>query len=84
MLGRMILHLGCLCRGGRWSFHLAGVRRAVAGLSVLRQVPELCNKTHNDLLEIAGICSAAHVPRFPAIHDFMDMTSLGQAGILLT
>ena len=26
-VGRMILHVGCLCRGGRWTFHLAGVRR---------------------------------------------------------
>ena len=26
-LGRVFLHLGCICRGGKWSFHWAGVRR---------------------------------------------------------
>jgi len=25
--GRVLLHLGCLLRGGRWEFHWAGVRR---------------------------------------------------------
>ena len=28
--GRILLHVGCLIRGGRWEFHWAGVRRAVA------------------------------------------------------
>ena len=26
-LGRMMLHFGCLVRGGQWRFHLAGIRR---------------------------------------------------------
>lgn len=26
-LGRVALHLGCICRGGKIRFHLAGVRR---------------------------------------------------------
>ena len=26
-LGRALLHLGCLLRGGRWDFHYAGIRR---------------------------------------------------------
>ena len=26
-VGRILLHVGCLCRGGKWRFHLAGVRR---------------------------------------------------------
>jgi hypothetical protein len=26
-LGRMALHLACICRGGKARFHLAGVRR---------------------------------------------------------
>lgn len=30
--GRMLLHLGCLMRGGQWKFHWAGVRRELAGL----------------------------------------------------
>jgi len=25
--GRVLLHLGCLLRGGRWDFHWGGVRR---------------------------------------------------------
>jgi len=25
--GRILLHLGCLLRGGRWKFHWAGVCR---------------------------------------------------------
>jgi hypothetical protein len=25
--GRVLLHLGCLTRGGRWDFHWAGIRR---------------------------------------------------------
>jgi hypothetical protein len=28
VLGRMLLHLGCLCRGGQFRFHVAGIRRA--------------------------------------------------------
>jgi hypothetical protein len=27
-LGRLLLHFGCLCRGGHLQFHLAGIRRA--------------------------------------------------------
>ena len=30
--GRIALHLGCLLRGGRWTFHWAGVRREVGRL----------------------------------------------------
>jgi hypothetical protein len=30
--GRMLLHFACLCRGGKWGFHLAGIRREWAGL----------------------------------------------------
>jgi sialate O-acetylesterase len=26
-VGRMLLHIGCLCRGGKWNYHWAGVRR---------------------------------------------------------
>jgi len=25
--GRMVLHIGCLLRGGQWNFHWAGLRR---------------------------------------------------------
>lgn len=31
--GRLLLHIGCICRGGRIDFHLAGVRRAVQGMT---------------------------------------------------
>lgn len=31
-IGRTFLHLGCICRGGRWRFHLAGVRREIREL----------------------------------------------------
>lgn len=27
VVGRMLLHLGCLCRGGHWHFHAAGLQR---------------------------------------------------------
>ena len=30
--GRILLHLGCLLRGGRWDFHWTGVRRELACL----------------------------------------------------
>jgi hypothetical protein len=30
--GRILLHLGCVMRGGCWEFHWAGVRREMAGL----------------------------------------------------
>jgi hypothetical protein len=30
--GRILLHLGCVMRGGRWEFHWAGVRREIAKL----------------------------------------------------
>jgi hypothetical protein len=30
---RVLLHLGCLLRGGHWSFHWAFLRRELAGLS---------------------------------------------------
>jgi len=29
--GRMLLHLGCLLRGGRWDFHWACIRRELTG-----------------------------------------------------
>ena len=32
VLGRVLLHSGCLLRGGRWEFHWAGVRRELARL----------------------------------------------------
>lgn len=31
-LGRLLLHLGCLLRGGKPRFHWAGVRRELASL----------------------------------------------------
>ena len=31
-LGRVLLHLGCVLRGGRWSFHWCGVRRELRHL----------------------------------------------------
>lgn len=31
-LGRMVLHLCCILRVGRWDFHWAGVRREVRGM----------------------------------------------------
>jgi len=31
-LGRVLLHLGCLLRGGQWGFHWTGIRRELAGL----------------------------------------------------
>ena len=31
-LGRALLHLGCLLRGGRWDFHWAGIRREMTRL----------------------------------------------------
>jgi len=31
-IGRVLLHLGCLLRGGRWSYHWAGIRRELVGL----------------------------------------------------
>jgi len=31
-LGRVLLHLGCLLRGGHWDFHGAFLRRELAGL----------------------------------------------------
>jgi hypothetical protein len=31
-VGRILLHVGCICRGGKWSFHLAGVRRQFEAL----------------------------------------------------
>jgi len=30
--GRVLLHLGCLLRGGRWDFHWAGIRRETSRL----------------------------------------------------
>jgi len=30
--GRILLHLGCLLRGGRWNFHWTEVCRELAGL----------------------------------------------------
>jgi len=30
--GRVLLHLGCLLRGGHWDFHGAFLRRELAGL----------------------------------------------------
>ena len=30
--GRVLLHLGCLLRGGRWDFHYAGIRREIRKL----------------------------------------------------
>ena len=30
--GRVLLHLGCLLRGGRWHFHLTGIRREIRSL----------------------------------------------------
>jgi len=32
--GRAVLHLACLCRGGQWYFHWAGVRREVRGMAI--------------------------------------------------
>jgi sucrose-6-phosphate hydrolase SacC (GH32 family) len=34
-LGRALLHLKCLARGGKWSWHLAGLRRELFGRSWL-------------------------------------------------
>jgi len=31
-LGRMVLHLCCIVRGGHWDFHWAGVRREIRHL----------------------------------------------------
>jgi hypothetical protein len=31
--GRMLLHLGCLCRGGGFRFHSAGVAREIKAIS---------------------------------------------------
>lgn len=31
-LGRVVLHLGCICRGGQLDFHWAGIRRELLGL----------------------------------------------------
>ena len=31
-LGRVLLHLGCLARGGQWKFHWVGVRRELKRL----------------------------------------------------
>ena len=31
-LGRVCLHLACICRGGKIRFHFAGVRRELARL----------------------------------------------------
>jgi len=36
--GRVLLHLGCLCRGGRWAFHWEGIRRECRRL-LLHMVP---------------------------------------------
>jgi hypothetical protein len=33
-LGRVALHLGCICRGGKIRFHLAGVRRELRSLKL--------------------------------------------------
>jgi len=30
--GRMVLHFGCLLRGGRWEFHWAGMRRELKAI----------------------------------------------------
>jgi len=30
-MGRLLLHFGCLLRGGKHGFHWAGVRRELAG-----------------------------------------------------
>lgn len=35
-LGRMLLHLGCICRGGKLSHHREGIRRE------FRHVASLC------------------------------------------
>jgi sucrose-6-phosphate hydrolase SacC (GH32 family) len=37
-LGRVLLHLRCLVRGGKWSWHLAGLRRGIFGHSRLAAV----------------------------------------------
>lgn len=36
-LGRMVLHVCCILRGGRWDYHWAGVWREVR--QMLRSVP---------------------------------------------
>ena len=38
--GRVILHAICICRGGRFDFHFAGIRREVRNLTRLRARPE--------------------------------------------
>ena len=41
-LGRVFLHLKCLARGGKWSWHLAGLRRELFGRSCLQTVMAIC------------------------------------------
>src|SRR6266571_7805778 len=58
-LGRALLHFGCLCRGGRFQFHLAGMIRA--GKSILQKCfPRKLFVVFGKILSIhlAGLCLA--------------------------
>jgi hypothetical protein len=43
-LGRMFLHVGCICRGGKVGFHMEGLRREIRQISrafiPLRRTPK--------------------------------------------
>lgn len=57
-LGRILLHLACLVRGGKFNFHYAGIRRECAGMcrSLLRRRTRL---TGLILLSAVGIHATA-------------------------
>jgi len=45
-LGRIVLHLGCVCRGGQWGYHLTAVRREIQGFFVNPGVVQRSRSRH--------------------------------------
>ncbi len=52
--GRAWLHLACLCRGSRWDFHWAGVRREFRSV-IIPLLRRLCAVALASLVSLAGV-----------------------------
>ena len=53
--GRILLHLGCLLRGGRWDFHWTGVRRELACLFKYKNFVTGLGSRHQGRIMCSGL-----------------------------